>query len=142
MLRSGAIGKPQSDEWIEALRRSADGEAAWPTIKRINAALPAALYQGWGATNRDIMLAIVTAKMSQNPVFAAALLSQRNKAMLENSGDQRGNWSISPNHGYAGGSDGINWLGNALMEAAASPAVLAAAALSPIPPERFVAADP
>jgi predicted NAD-dependent protein-ADP-ribosyltransferase YbiA (DUF1768 family) len=142
MFRFDTVSKPQSDVWIEALRSSRDGETAWPTIKRINAALPAELHERWSATSRDIMLAVVTAKFSQNPVFAAALVSQRGKAMLENSGDQAGNWSISPNRGYAGGPSGINWLGNALMEAAASPAVVAAAALSPIASERFTAADP
>ena len=141
MLEASSIAEPAAEAWIEALSLAADGEKAWPTIKRINGELCSsqnlAISNHWHTVSRDVMFAVVRAKMSQNPIYAAALVSQRGKVLIENSGDQRGNWSISPNHGYVGGSSGINWLGNALMEAAADPAVLDAAALSPIPLEQF-----
>ena len=141
MHEAGAVDTSAAQQWIEALRLSADGEEAWPTIRNINKELNAranvAFAKHWHTVSRDVMFAVVRAKMTQNPVYAAALLSQRGKVLIENSGDQRGDWSISPNHGYVGGSAGMNWLGNALMESIADPDVAAAALLSPIPPERF-----
>lgn len=124
----GKISRKDADKLIEELEKTPTGHQACPLIKGANEIITRfKLGKVWGALAPNVMMAVVKAKFTQDPVFAQTLVAQRGKALIENSGNKEGVWSISPGNGFKGS----NLLGDILMQLCNDPDVQNASGVLP-----------